>query len=178
MAYDYHGAWERKTGHVSPLYHRQGDKYPQYNTNYTMDYLVQMGAPRSKLLLGVPFYGQTYTLPSSAGSKEYGAITQGPGEPGEFTKQPGMMAYYEICHRIKNQRWTVKQDPLKATGPWAYSGSQWVGYEDAGSVKEKAQYIMSGGYGGAVAWTVDLDDFSNRLVRRLIYWLDSLLFFL
>jgi chitinase len=58
MSYDYHGSWETVTGHVSPLYGDDSDKYPQYNTDYAMKMLVQLGAEKEKLVVGVPFYGQ------------------------------------------------------------------------------------------------------------------------
>lgn len=32
MTYDYHGAWEKVTGHVSPLFYRKGDTFPRFNT--------------------------------------------------------------------------------------------------------------------------------------------------
>lgn len=69
---------------------------------------------------------------------------------------------YFALYIVRSQRWMVKRDPQRATGPYAYYGDQWVGFEDAESVVDKAKYITSNGYGGAVAWTVDLDDFSNR----------------
>jgi chitinase len=31
MAYDYHGHWEGKTGHVAPLYFQEGDTYSYFN---------------------------------------------------------------------------------------------------------------------------------------------------
>jgi hypothetical protein len=56
-----------------------------------------MGANREKLLVGIPFYGQSYTLAST--NTMVGAPTSGPGNPGEYTQQPGMLAYYEVCDR-------------------------------------------------------------------------------
>nr|CAD7569858.1 unnamed protein product [Timema californicum] len=165
MTYDYHGSWERRVGHVSPLYYRQGDQFPQFNTNFTMEYLVSKGAPRKKLLVGIPFYGQSFTLESPQ-SYNQGAEARGPGAPGELTRQPGMLAYYEICDRLKNQRWSLERDSFGATGPYAHSGDQWVGFEDVDSVKEKAKFIRNMGYGGAMAWTLDLDDFDNRCCRE------------
>lgn len=111
--------------------------------------------------MGVPFYGQTFTL-SSANRNNLDAASNAPGEPGEYTKQPGMLSYYEICNRIKNQNWLVGKDPTLSSGPYAYLKDQWVSYDDVESIKRKAAYIKENGFGGAVAWTVDLDDFSNR----------------
>lgn len=55
---DYHGAWEKKTGHVSPLYGKIDDNYPQYNTDFTIQLLKQGGVDPGKIIVGVPFYGQ------------------------------------------------------------------------------------------------------------------------
>ncbi|XP_070161707.1 probable chitinase 10 [Polyergus mexicanus] len=155
MTYDYHGAWESKSGHIAPLFGSPGDSNPYYNVNFTMSYLVSLGAEKSKLLVGIPLYGQSYRL-STANQAGLGDPTTGPGKPGEFTKQPGMLAYYEICDRIKRHGWKTE------VGPSAQFEDQWVGYENRESVYAKGKYITVNGYGGATMWTVDLDDFQNR----------------
>ena len=59
-----------------------------------MTYYESKGASKSKLVVGIPFYGQSFTLVNDAG---YGADSDGPGAPGKWTNQNGMLAYYEIC---------------------------------------------------------------------------------
>ncbi|XP_075149513.1 chitinase 10 [Haematobia irritans] len=163
MSYDYHGAWEKQTGHVSPLYGRKGDKYPQYNTDYAMQLLLKLGAKKERIIMGIPFYGQSFTLEhDSTQLQGEGVPASGAGEPGEFTKQPGMLAYYEVCQRIRKQKWLTGRDAERKSGPYAMLRNQWVGYEDPASVEVKARYAVNSGFGGVAAWTVDLDDFQNR----------------
>ncbi|KAH8251500.1 hypothetical protein KR038_006505, partial [Drosophila bunnanda] len=163
MTYDYHGAWERQTGHVSPLYGYSSEKYPQYNTDYTMQLLVKMGALREKLVLSIPFYGQSFTLEQSRQKLVgEGVAATGPGEAGESTKQPGMLSYYEICHRLTKLKWLSGRDVNKRSGPYAMLNDQWVGYEDSSSVEAKARYAAKNDFAGVAAWTIDLDDFRNH----------------
>ncbi|XP_055636577.1 probable chitinase 10 [Toxorhynchites rutilus septentrionalis] len=164
MTYDYHGSWESQTGHVSPLYGASGDKYPQYHVDYAMQLLVKMGAQKDKLVMGVPLYGQTFTLRNKPTSDTPGVGTpaSGPGHAGEDTKQPGMLAYFEICQRVRKSKWKVGRDSALKSGPYATMKDQWVGYDDPVSATVKAKYVMKAGYGGIAAWTIDLDDFQNK----------------
>jgi chitinase len=74
-------------------------KYISSFQEYAVKALISGGADPKKLLLGLSFYGQSYRLADMEGKEGPGAPAAGPGEPGEFTKQPGMLAYYEICYR-------------------------------------------------------------------------------
>ncbi|XP_068629927.1 probable chitinase 10 [Battus philenor] len=160
MTYDYHGGWERTTAHHTPLVPAQRDALAYYSIEYAIKAMIDGGADPKKLLLGLAFYGQSYRLADVEGSTSPGAPAAGPGEPGEFTKQPGMLSYYEICYRVKNLRWkTGKQD---RAGPYAYSNNQWVGFDDPKSIREKVEWALGLGLGGVTAWAIDLDDFNNR----------------
>ncbi|XP_039296360.1 probable chitinase 10 [Nilaparvata lugens] len=162
MSFDYHGAWEHETGHVAPLYPTAGEMFPDYNVDSTVKHLIELGADRSKLVVGIPFYGQSFTLAAPDKGNGLGEETVDPGESGEFTKQPGMLAYYEICYKISKQNWKAETSDV---GPYAYSGDQWVSYDDPTSIKQKAKYILTEKLGGAMAWTIDLDDFHNRCCK-------------
>lgn len=67
-----------------------------------MHYWIKKGAPPSKLVMGFPMYGQTFTLNSYG--KQAGlntpAITG--GEEGEYTRAKGFLAYYEVKANIIN----------------------------------------------------------------------------
>ncbi len=86
------------------------------------------------------------------------------------------MAYFEVCAAMKEGRWKVERD--EGGNAYAYSGdqvkwpmiqsfdtfletfaTQWVGFDAADGVAAKMDYIKSRGFGGAMVWAVDLDDF-------------------
>lgn len=62
MAYDYHGQWDKQTGHVAPMYAHPLDANPFFNTNFTINYWIEKGADSRKLVLGMPMYGQSFSL--------------------------------------------------------------------------------------------------------------------
>ncbi|XP_050540568.1 probable chitinase 10 isoform X2 [Daktulosphaira vitifoliae] len=164
MTYDFHGSWENITGHVSPGYYKKGDEFPKYNMDSAVKLIQRLGADPNKIVVGLPLYGQSYTLASNS-EHGLGDPIKGAGIPGEYTQQPGMLAYYEICNRVNNENWEVSRDKKSGLDPYAYHGNQWVSYEDEISIRIKSEYILKENLGGAMVWTIDLDDFNNRCCK-------------
>jgi len=162
MTYDYHGQWDKKTGHVAPFYGHPDDDYSYFNANFTMNYWIESGAPPKKLVMGMPLYGQSFTL---SNKKENGlnAPARDGGAAGPATRAKGFLAYHEICRNIKNGWTVVKDDATPARmGPYAYKGDQWVGFDDKDMIRKKSEYIKEMGLGGGMVWALDLDDFKNK----------------
>jgi chitinase len=103
MTYDYFGNWDKETGHVAPMYEHEDLAIPYFNTNFTLNYWKQLGADPKKLIMGIPMYGQSFTLrdPKING---LGAPASGPGEAGQFTRQGGFLSYYEVNTHHSNTK--------------------------------------------------------------------------
>ncbi|BFZ03280.1 hypothetical protein BsWGS_06318 [Bradybaena similaris] len=174
MSYDFYGAWDNVTGHVSPLFppvNAQGlDKV--YNVEFAANYWVSKGCPKEKLVIGLITYGRSFTLanPQDSGIK---APANGPGLAGPYTGEAGFMAYYEVHSMIQKGARVVWLDDQKV--PYAVLNNQWVGYENQESLKLKAQFVKENGFAGALVWDLDLDDFSNAFCGQGAYPLISII---
>lgn len=160
MSYDFHGKWESKTGHNAPLFAPAGET--EWRKQLSMDFGIKlwerMGAPKSKLVVGLATYGRSFTL-SNPSQHGMNAPTSGGGKAGEFTRESGFLAFYEICDMLK-QGATYYWDEEQAV-PYAVHGDQWVGFDDELSIRNKVKWLNEQGYAGAMVWALDMDDFKG-----------------
>jgi len=159
MAYDFHGQWEKEVGHNAPLYPL--NSATGFQKRLTVDFSakewVRQGAPKEKLIIGMPVYGRTFTLVDPA-QFDIGAPATGGGEAGRYTGEAGFLSYYEICDFLHKDNTTLVWDNEQQV-PFAYRGQQWVGFDDERSLKTKTSWLKNEGFGGIMVWSVDLDDF-------------------
>ncbi|CAG0906630.1 unnamed protein product, partial [Cyprideis torosa] len=152
LTFSYHGAWDEKTGHGAPAYYRPGDDNLFFNVNSSIQYWLDQGAPRDKMLLSFPLYGPEFELKNPDDN----------GLDAPTTDNYEEMKYFQICHQIQNGGWTVVRDPQGRMGPYAYKGGRWVSFDDDQSTLMKLKYLKDLGLRGAMVWALDMDDFSNR----------------
>ncbi|KAM9319223.1 chitotriosidase-1-like [Gastrophryne carolinensis] len=177
MTYDFHGGWDTLSGHNSPLCRGstdQGDLI-YFNINFAMNYWKDNGVPAEKLLLGFPTYGRTFRNPNPS-LCDVGIPVAGAGSAGQYTREAGFWAYYEICTWLRGT--TIKWIPDQRV-PYACKDNEWVGFDNKESYDCKVKFLKESGFGGAMVWAIDLDDFSGTFCNEgkypLINHLKSLL---
>lgn len=158
MSYDFHGKWENRTGHNSPLYPPANET--SWRKQLCMDFAVRMwerlGTPKEKIVVGMATYGRSFTLvdPTVHGID---APAKGGGVEGIYTRESGFVAYYEVCEFLKNGAKYIWDEHQMV--PYVHKGDQWIGFDDARSIKLKIRWLLDHDYAGAMVWTVDMDDF-------------------
>ena len=162
MAYDFHGKWESQAGHNAPLYAPSSDSEwrKQLSVSFAAQMWTRLGAPKNKLVIGMPTYGRSFTL---ADKSNYivNSPTTGGGTAGEFTRESGFLGYYEICDMLLNGASYVWDDEMKV--PYLVKDDQWVGFDDERSIRNKMDWIKTQGFAGAMIWSVDMDDFKGDI---------------
>ncbi|XP_042877193.1 endochitinase-like isoform X1 [Penaeus japonicus] len=163
MGYDLRGVWNDVADVHSMLYRRPDIDFgilEEINLNDGSLLWEELGCPRDKLVLGVPFYGRSFTLADPSQHTLHAPIT-GSGNPGPIIGDPTVLVYFEICTNLKNDPEWKREWDNEGLVPYTYKGDQWIGYEDPESLKIKMDYIRKMGYLGAMNWAIDDDDFKG-----------------
>jgi chitinase len=162
QGYDFHGTWESTTNHQSAIRVPAGQPVlPDFTAKRTIDAWVARGAPRSELVLGLPFYGRGWTGVTGGGD---GLFQPAAGAaPGTFE------AGYEDYHRLAAlpaSGFAVYRDN-RAGFAWLFDGNTFWTFDDPAVMRLKTAFIRRERLGGAMMWSLDGDTGDGALVDAI-----------
>jgi chitinase len=148
MTYDFYGPWDPIANHNSPLYPSAAADSSRCVDAACKLFNRTYGIPASKINIGVPFYGQTYTNCTSLNNSHNGADTTHFSRFGAF--------YYDIVRHIDK---CTRYWDERAKVPYLVS-KEWkllISYDDEESVRAKAQYVVDNNLHGLIIWEITGD---------------------
>ncbi|SCO15302.1 related to chitinase [Fusarium fujikuroi] len=162
MSYDLHGVWDGD----NPI-----GKHVLSHTNLTeidlaLDLFWRTNVEPSKIVMGLGFYGRSFTLASSSCWKPGCAFT-GPGAAGPCTNTAGILSYKEIRDIVRRTGATSYLDKQAACRYLVYDDNSWISYDDPSTIQAKIDYANKMGLSGVMIWAIDLDDSSLESLRAV-----------
>ncbi|GGS47421.1 glycoside hydrolase family 18 protein [Actinokineospora fastidiosa] len=161
QGYDYHGSWDSVTNQQSALRTpRGGPTDPDFSGQVAIGAYLDRGAPRHKLVLGVPFFSRGWTGVSGGGDGLFQPATG----PAPATWEAGYEDYKVL--KTKLDEFTVHRDN-RAGHAWLFDGTTFWTWDDPVEMRRKARFISDNRLGGAMIWSLDGDTADGELIRAL-----------
>ncbi|KPM45464.1 Endochitinase B1 [Neonectria ditissima] len=155
MAYDYAGSWDTLSGLQANVYKSTAvPKATPFNTDQAVADYIAKGIAPSKIVLGMPLYGRSFTN------------TAGLGKP--FSGVGGDNGIY--LYRDLPRPNTRTKVSTQAISVFSYDETkkELVTYENIATAKLKANYIKTKGLGGAVYWEASGDKTGSDSIVRTV----------
>lgn len=162
MSYDLHGTWDSTDKFVGPLI--------AAHTNLTeidqsLSLLWRNNIDPSKVVLGLGFYGRSFTL-ADPSCNTPGCVFSSGGNAGSCTQSVGTLSFAEIS-RIVAAGAKVATDTTAAVKMVTFDTDQWVSYDDADTFKLKIDYANNHCLGGTMVWASSTDDTQGSAAAAL-----------
>jgi chitinase len=161
MTYDYHTGGS--IAHFNaPLFPAANDPTPELTVDASMRAFEEGGAPRGKLLVGVPFFARVY---GGVPNVNAGFLQPSSKRPDDWRDSDGDWRRLSRT-RLVDARYTRHWEPA-AQVPWLYDprSGTWISYDDPESVRAKMRYVRDHQLGGVVIWEIGADD--GRLMKEI-----------
>jgi len=152
MNYDYAGPWSSTTGFLAPLFSDPKGSFEANNIESSLASYKASGVPAEKLLMGLPFYGYSWTAVNNINN---GIFQAGRGVRGD---QP----YRYI--RTLSAPFSAYRDE-RSQAPWLFDGQTFWTYEDPTSVRYKVSYALHQHIGGVMIWELSGDTADAELLH-------------
>jgi chitinase len=162
QGYDFHGPWDADTNQQSALREPAGDPVsPDFTLDRTVRSWLARGAPRDKVVVGIPYYGHGWTGVTGGGD----GLFQPAAGAAPATFEAGTEDY-RVLATLPGQGYQLHRD-LRAGHAWLFDGTTFWTFDDPLVVLQKCLYIRTQRLGGAMVWSLDGDDTNATLTRTI-----------
>jgi chitinase len=143
MTYDLKCGFHALAGHHTSLFSKNGDVFMN-SCAQALELFAAHGVSRDRLLMGAAFYSRKWTnLPDN---ENHGLLVLCPTGGGYGPD------YDILVDKYINQNGFVEYWDEEAQAPYLFDGSTFLSYDNARSLKAKAEYVKENGYGGVFYW--------------------------
>ncbi|OJK02479.1 glycoside hydrolase family 18 protein [Aspergillus aculeatus ATCC 16872] len=114
----------------------------------------------SKVLLGLGFYGRSFTLADESCTVpgcpfDTSAYGNGGGAPGPCTDTVGILTDYEINQVIQDYSPNLVYNEEAAVNWMTWEGNQWVSFDNSKTLKQKADFANARCLDSLLSWALD-----------------------